>query len=490
MPLQTDSYAEQALYILVKVPDDYLPKAEYALYVLSLIWGIPIQVVYQPSERPIDVVYGPGNEPTEADGPLHIPFDPDCYDPLVPFRALEAGGFELWAKAGDSSPPDLVGGSYRLLLLLDEQQVAEEARDRRGIFLNAALPEERRKAAGVPFVEQHAESLFSELAARKPGLKHARLPRWPNGKKYAVVLTHDTDAVHVGAPKELLYNLGKFVIRRDATHFQMLREGLRFWGRPSENPFFAFPQWREFEEEKDIRSCFFLFTQPKGAGIDLNDCRSTVTNQKIDWNLIRELHDDGWEIGLHASINAKSNLDHFIKSKDDVEQLLQRPIRGLRHHYWALDWRRPHRTFRMHINAGFRYDTSISSRDAPGLRSGTSLPYAPYDPEREKPLDIYELPTAIMDGHVILDRNQVPPAVEAGRRVMDTIKHVGGMAVLDWHTETGCDRLNYTNFFSILKSIVAPYLGDSDAWIATPWEITSHWHQRSLKLQGMSGSKR
>ncbi|MDQ3651177.1 MAG: hypothetical protein M3458_13060, partial [Acidobacteriota bacterium] len=58
----------------------------------------------------------------------------------------------------------------------------------------------------------------------------------------------------------------------------------------------------------------------------------------------------------------------------------------------------------------------------------------------------------------------------------------GGVAVLDWHTETACNTYNYKNYLTVLRHILEPILEDGDAWIATPWEITQHWQQRSVKL--------
>ena len=71
----------------------------------------------------------------------------------------------------------------------------------------------------------------------------------------------------------------------------------------------------------------------------------------------------------------------FERIKQDVEERLERKVLGVRHPYWAIDWRAAWRTRRQHERAGLSYDGSIAWRDLPGLRAGTSMPYRPYDLE-------------------------------------------------------------------------------------------------------------
>jgi len=62
------------------------------------------------------------------------------------------------------------------------------------------------------------------------------------------------------------------------------------------------------------------------------------------------------------------------------------------------------------------------------------------------------------------------------------VKEQGGVAVLDWHTETACNAYNYRNHLTVLGDILKPLLEDGDAWVTTPWEIAQHWRQRAVGL--------
>ena len=48
------------------------------------------------------------------------------------------------------------------------------------------------------------------------------------------------------------------------------------------------------------------------------------------------------------------------------------------------------------------------------------------------------------------------------------VKEYGGLAVLDWHTESSCNFLEFNNYLTIFKEILVPFIDDSEVWFATP----------------------
>jgi methionyl-tRNA formyltransferase len=469
----------------LRIPDAYMARARHALETMALQWGLPLRVISDRSRA--DLIYGPGDPGTgrENGSPapaVHVHFDPRAYDAAAIHARVDVEGHPAWAPAGTPAPEvDLIGGTHRLLAMLDESQIDERSRDRRGTFGCESLPAGRRGTTGIPFVEHHAAILLERLMHDRPALAARREPRWPSGKQWAAVLTHDTDAVRIGAPAEIVTNFAKAVLRRDPVSLEMVRLGLRHRGQVTGNPLFGFPVWREWERARGARSAFYLFVAPPGKRRDLNDCKSSVMDPGVDWGPLRAMADEGWEFGLHAPIHAKDDLDVFLWCKHMLEERLGRTVWGQRHHYWALDWRAPWRTYRKHVNAGFRYDTSIAWRDLPGFRAGTSLPFRPFDPERGRPLDLDVLPSSMMDGHVI-GNPMAGPTLEAARALIETSRAAGGTVVFDWHTETASNRLRHPGYVDRLDEIYALARQDSGCWQATPWELVQHWHQRGRKL--------
>ena len=172
------------------IPAPFVPKATYALRELAHRMGFGLHVT---SEDNADLVYGP-----------QTGFDAALYEPQTPCKLHQIDGHRIWGG-------DPIAGTYRLLTYQDESIVPDEARDRRGVFLTTALSPARREIAAEPLVEEHAAFLLSRLPQAQ-----AAAPRWPSGKRYALVMSHDADHVHAGAPGELATSLAKAVLHRNA----------------------------------------------------------------------------------------------------------------------------------------------------------------------------------------------------------------------------------------------------------------------------------
>ncbi|MBM4327381.1 MAG: hypothetical protein FJ118_09485 [Deltaproteobacteria bacterium] len=476
--------------VSIQVPHPYRSRAEYVFRTFALRWGIPVLFT---SDEP-DLRYGGSDSAAAAGAALRLPFDESAYRPQTVCAFRRKDGSANWVVAGDDRDwPDLVGTTYRLLTHLDESQVRAENRDRRGIFVNKALPPDRAQSAAVPFVENHAAALLEQALRVRPRLKEAAIPRWPGGKRYALVLTHDVDAVNVSAPLEMAANLTKALLRGSASHARLFTLGLFGLGRNAADPHFQFQRWKEWERQSNLKSAFYLFYRPRGVRFDINDCKSSVAGRRTDWETLRRIADEGWEFGLHSSIRSRERPAAIPEAKAWLEGKLEGPVHGVRHHYWAIDWRAPHRTYRLHAESGFLYDSSVAWRDQAGFRAGTCLPYALYDPETEKTLPLTELPCNLMDGHILFRdvsgaRRDHEEAVRLGRDLMEVVKTFGGAAVLNWHQEKGFNRLEYAGFFEALDAVLEPYLTNRDAWIALPRELVEHWNARADLILGASQS--
>jgi hypothetical protein len=99
---------------------------------------------------------------------------------------------------------------------------------------------------------------------------------------------------------------------------------------------------------------------------------------------------------------------------------------------------------------GFSYDTSLGFPDAIGFRAGIARPFRPWDFAREAPLDLVEIPLAVMDAsfedrYLGLSARQAQPRIE---KLLDRAADYGGAFAVLWHTDRfdrgtsgGWDRL-------------------------------------------------
>lgn len=450
-----------------------LNEIRYAFDEVSVRLGVPIRISAEPASNTVHLVYG--DPPHGVDAPW-VPFDVRCYEPGSVFTTL--GKPPLWVAPGVRAVEDvdLIGGIFRLLALLDESELRDSSRDALGTFSVAAMSAARHSTLAEPLVENHVAAIQAAIERRHP--LPPPLERWPNGCKWVMLLTHDTDAVSLGAIPELAFNAAKLLLRRDAVRYRMLRDGLKCRSRPiEENPLFGFSEWRRLAEETSVPDAFFLYVRRK-VRPTLNDCRSSVADRRFNWKILKAMAASGTEFGLHPAISAKQDIDEFIESKRFLEDRLEAPIFGLRHHYWALDWRRPYLTYRKHVDAGFRYDMSMAWRDAAGFRTGSCLPHRPWDPGRRRGLDLYSVPTAVMDGHVLGEPEVAVDPVGRTMEIVDRIRECGGVATFDWHTESAVNDYCYRGHRSAIEAIIRRIARRGDVWLTTPWNAVAHWHQR------------
>ena len=157
--------------VAIAVPEPYRQRAAYVFGVFSQQWGIPVALVAD-GDASADVRYRAQPDPPRG-AAIDIPFDARAYVPAERCTTIERNGYQLWTRPNtDPAAVDVVGGSYRLLTFLDEQQVDEAARDRRGIFQTAALPSPRSAVGKLPVVDHHAGFSLRSTTATSSPLRH------------------------------------------------------------------------------------------------------------------------------------------------------------------------------------------------------------------------------------------------------------------------------------------------------------------------------
>ena len=109
---------------------------------------------------------------------------------------------------------------------------------------------------------------------------------------------------------------------------------------------------------------------------------------------ISEVVDRGFEIGLHGGWEAYKDRNKLHNEKTRLEKTLNKKVEGYRNHY--LLFKQPE-TWKMLHEEGFIYDSTLAFPDGVGFRNGLCSPFKPYDLGAGKPLDIIELPVAVMD---------------------------------------------------------------------------------------------
>jgi hypothetical protein len=459
-----------------QVPSPYRPKALTALDFLGLSLGVRIEL--SPPQQ-ADLRYG-GESGDGSAAKVTVPFWTETYDPSAVHHGTLVGGLRCWLPASrpETDQPDLIGSTWRLVSLLDETQVPSINRDAAGAFVTDDLPAGRRTELDQPLAEWHAAALLRQL--EHGGVRLGpRVDRWPAGKTYAALVTHDADGPRLQQPGELAKALGKAVVRGSGSEGRAFLAGVRTRLRREPDPYFGFEGWAGAERALGLRSAFYLYvrsTVPRHARDPLY-----VIDRHPRWDVLRALADDGWELGVHAGIRAAETADGLRQERQRLVDIVGRPVAGLRHHYWRLDWWSPATTFERHSSAGYEYDASMAWRDRPGFRAGTCLPYFPPAGSDDRPLPLVEIPTCLMDGHLFeYLRLDLDAAADSADQLRHRVARAGGVFNIDWHERTFCDSFSYQGWATVALRLLRSL--STDAWLTTPIELARWWRTRSAAV--------
>ncbi len=360
----------------------------------------------------------------------------------------------------------------------------------RNAFGIPRVSEEGGEWMGRAVVSELIEALATSIAFRFSGFQD-RIERWPTGASAALLLTHDVDRPN-RRPTAAYYRQRIARDLADRAPKAALR-AMAGWARtraqfgpemsPAEDPNFGFDYWRSLERGLGGRGCFYVAVRssaergahPADVAYDASDPEMTAA--------LRKMIEAGWEVGLHASIHAAADPGRFAEEKSRLEKILGgHRVRGVRHHYWALDAANPDETWKRQWQAGFAYDSSLGTNDGPGFRRGLAWPLATGKGQ------VLQVPPTLMDGGVFYAKPTPAEGESAIRRHLTSVFALGGAAVLDWHLEqSNPERLSGAG--PALEEALSLVRSRSDIWVATPSDVAEWWIERSRRRNALTTTR-
>lgn len=328
-----------------------------------------------------------------------------------------------------------------------------------------AAERERLTAAGVPLV-----------------------PLWPEGKRFAVCLTHDVDLVSTAStPAQVLRSMRFSLERSSALRFA--RPPVRFARaalagiRLTPDTGVALERSVAIEQEYGVTASYFFTVVPRRSAsrydcvYDLSDpCVFRVKRCRVS-DVIRELAGDGFDVGLHGSYHSALEPGLLAEQRRALEQAVGVEITTTRQHFLHWDVRT---TPRLQSAADFRADTTLGFNRGIGFRAGTSLPFEHFDLATEEKLPLLQVPLVVQDGPLFgsfgleLD---VPAAEELVRQMIDAVADVEGAATFLFHP----NNLARDDFLAVFRSTIE-YASSRGAWFASLKDIERWWRERAAGL--------
>lgn len=296
-------------------------------------------------------------------------------------------------------------------------------------------------------------------------------PRWPYSKKAAACASHDVDYPEIRRFLEPL----RIMLRKGFSGISAATDVIL-----GKKNYWNFPLWVEMEKNLKFRSAFYfvpiqgsLLAYALGRPDPFYDIKSEPFR-----SLFQFLSDEGFEIGLHSSYLAFTDIKKIETERQVLQEVSGKEIGGNRHHYWHLDPNDPESTLKFHEQAGLKYDTSLTHERFLGWRRCLSWPFFPFHQKERRELKTLQIQTAWMDDHLFgYAKNNPGDRREALRFITNIAADQGGCILVDVHDYVFDDQL-FTGWSKTYFWLMEHILDRSDFWIATPGEVADHWIKR------------
>jgi hypothetical protein len=312
---------------------------------------------------------------------------------------------------------------------------------------------------------------------------------WPEGRPFAVCLTHDVDLIaDTVTPRQAARSMRVSLLggghSRGDRIVRLARPGVRaaralYHGISSAPAATALERCVQLEREHGVTASYFFTAYPGGEGhrydcvYDFGDaCRFGGERVSVA-EVIRGLHRDGFDVGLHGSYNSALVPGRLADEKRALENATGLAVTTTRQHFVHWDVRStPH----LQAEAGFTADSTLGFNRNVGLRAGTTLPFRWFDLEQAAPVGVVQLPLIVHDG-ALLRADALELGVELAGRVLrellDRIAAVGGVATMVFHP----NNLERPDYLELFRTTIA-YGLERDAWFASVRDLDAWLRSR------------
>jgi hypothetical protein len=291
----------------------------------------------------------------------------------------------------------------------------------------------RNNLIDVPVVNKAIDYLINILIS-KYGLNIKMKPLWGN-KKFAAILSHDVDSLSKFLPikKELRLQLSILLgDKKPKIFFRRLYEFInKNINKSYKDPFDTFDYILSLEKKYSFKSSFYFMT----------DNKSYRTDDSLTKSILDKIKENNNEIGFHPGLGTSSDRDLFIKQKELFKKdMLSSKQFGVRQHYLSFI---SGSTFEIQESEGIMYDTSVCYPQVAGFKAGYCHPYKVYSLQKDKVLDLWEVPLIVMEGTLLQYMNlDLEDAKKYCNNLLNEIEKYNGVFVLLWHNSALSSEYN------------------------------------------------
>lgn len=381
---------------------------------------------------------------------------------------------------------DVIDGEVRvdralLRLVLDvagaEVEQRSTAADRFGRVPASETAAVRYSVDREPVVSLAARALVAAIRTAAGSRLLRFVDPWPDGRRWAVSLTHDLDVVEWW-PAFTLLRLAELARHGELTRVaRVFASAVASAGRPI--VWRAIESLLSIEARHGVRSSWFvLCDQPTLATARAGDLTYRPDSPQTR-RIFVALRAGGHEIGLHGSFITSDDHARFGAQRSLVRSIAGTDSVGVRQHYLRM---RAASTPRGMVTAGFEYDSTYGFADRNGFRLGVADVVPLWDAERQAPVGLDEAPFVWMDRALSKYQHVESPSVWIDEALVlaERCRAVEGMWVGIWHPNLA-PALGFPDAPEAYAQLVAE-LARSEAYIAPLGELVA-WRRARRALR-------
>jgi len=416
-----------------------MPRVRYVLDSLLMALDVPVSYSAQPPTEGPWLLYAKHLEPEFDSGRcLYVPYRQSAWQSMQKngrrhsVDTVEGVPYvlpEVVPQAGQDGDirVDLFANAFWFLSSWAERHEARES-DTRGLYSESEF-----KRLGIPqdVVDIYLDVLRRGLAAccERANVSEWRRPEWPNGREYAVVLSHDVDFIpanQLDIIKQGVKTLGRHLIR-ERSPVDAIRAGVGLSKAivSGRDPYGCLPEMIAREKALGVQASYQVAVGHRHP-VDVNYLIEDDRTREY----LRVITQNDFELCLHGSYRSTENPEWYAEEVELLGNRLGRPI-GSRQHFLSFDY---DALFDIQEKSGIRFDMSMGFPDRIGPRSGFSFPYFPWNIEQDRPYDVLQISLFLMDvtlrSYMHLGADDAWGAISGS---LDALRRKRGGVSVVWH---------------------------------------------------------
>jgi hypothetical protein len=377
----------------------------------------------------------------------------------------------LWLGKNLDSPPEMPPGLARLFLREEERQ--SPYRNGWGVWEAPASENYQRGTLWQAEVDRWLREQRAQLSQAG----HLLEPLWPQGKPFAMYLSHDIDKVANPQTYEQILRVTE----------NRWKPKARIWFRNLKGRYPSHPDLEDtielslgIESERGVVSSWFFTDYPVRKDVEWDcvyvpDDRCRYQGQPTTVKAVmQDLARRGHDVGLHGSYWSAREPGMLQEQRQSIERRTGLAIRTTRQHWLHFDL---DVTPKLQAQAGLVVDGTFGFNRHVGFRAGTSLPF--FWPD----LDLLEVPLILQDVALFSPSGlelDLTLSKKVCAQIVDEVASVGGCAGVLLHPEQ----------FPLVPWL-AEWYGDlissaleKGAWVTSLAQINDWWRERAARILG------